>query len=125
MTDTKLSRLKRIPYGAEDLEELNRILGQQYHVVVGNPPYITVKDQGLNQAYRKRYTTDLPPCSEQVFSRNPLVLLTILCRQGSRPSAYIICKLLEPGRGVSKAFRMAACRASGDGRRVIAAPRTW
>src|SRR5262245_22052032 len=33
------------------------ILGQQYHVVVGNPPYITVKDRGLNQEYRKRYTT--------------------------------------------------------------------
>ena len=44
-------------YRVEDLETLNRILGQQYHVVVGNPPYITVKDQGLNQAYRKRYTT--------------------------------------------------------------------
>jgi hypothetical protein len=44
-------------YGVEDLEDLNRILGQQYHVVVGNPPYITVKDQGLNQAYRKRFTT--------------------------------------------------------------------
>ena len=47
----------RHAYGAEDLQDLNRILGQQYHVVVGNPPYITVKDQGRNQAYRKRYTT--------------------------------------------------------------------
>jgi hypothetical protein len=37
--------------------ELNRILGQQYHVVVGNPPYITVKDQALNQAYRNRFST--------------------------------------------------------------------
>jgi hypothetical protein len=44
-------------YGAEDLDELNRILGQQYHAVVGNPPYITVKEQGLNQAYRSRYLT--------------------------------------------------------------------
>jgi hypothetical protein len=44
-------------YREEDLSELNRILGQQYHVVVGNPPYITVKDQGLNQAYRKRFST--------------------------------------------------------------------
>ena len=68
---------------------------------------------------------DLPPCSEQVFSRNPLILLMILWRQGVRPSAYIICKLLEHGRGVPKAFRMAACRASGVGRRVIAVPRTW
>ena len=44
-------------YRVEDLAELNRILGQQYHVVVGNPPYITVKDQALNQAYRNRYST--------------------------------------------------------------------
>ena len=44
-------------YRVEDLAELNRILGQQYHVVVGNPPYITVKDRGLNQAYRDRYST--------------------------------------------------------------------
>ena len=26
-----------------------------YHVVVGNPPYITVKDPALNEAYRERY----------------------------------------------------------------------
>lgn len=44
-------------YRVEDLAELNRLLGQQYHVVVGNPPYITVKDRGLNQAYRDRYAT--------------------------------------------------------------------
>jgi len=43
--------------------------------------------------------TDLPPCSEQVFSHNPLISLTILSRQEARPSAYIMCKLLEPGRG--------------------------
>ena len=42
---------------AEDLDELNRILGQQYHVVVGNPPYVTVKDKALNQLYRGRYST--------------------------------------------------------------------
>ena len=29
-----------------------RILGQRYHAVVGNPPYITVKDQALNGLYR-------------------------------------------------------------------------
>jgi hypothetical protein len=42
-------------YLAEDRAELARILGRQYHVVVGNPPYITVKDKALNQAYRDRY----------------------------------------------------------------------
>jgi hypothetical protein len=44
-------------YRAEDLGELNRILGQQYHAVVGNPPYITVKDAALNQEYRSRFST--------------------------------------------------------------------
>jgi Eco57I restriction-modification methylase len=44
-------------YRVEDLTELNLILGQQYHVVVGNPPYITVKDRALNQAYRNRFST--------------------------------------------------------------------
>src|SRR5258708_3873966 len=31
-------------YEVEDVQVLHRILGQQYHAVVGNPPYITVKD---------------------------------------------------------------------------------
>jgi hypothetical protein len=44
-------------YRVEDLTELNRILGQQYHAVVGNPPYITVKNRALNQAYRNRFAT--------------------------------------------------------------------
>lgn len=44
-------------YAAEDLGEINRILGQQYHAVVGNPPYITVKDAALNALYRARYST--------------------------------------------------------------------
>ena len=44
-------------YALEQPQELQRILGQQYHVVVGNPPYITVKDAELNAAYRERYGT--------------------------------------------------------------------
>lgn len=42
-------------YAAEDQAEIDRILGQQYHAVVGNPPYITVKDSALNDLYRQRY----------------------------------------------------------------------
>jgi len=44
-------------YATEDLEAITRILGQQYHVVVGNPPYITVKDPALNALYRHLYAT--------------------------------------------------------------------
>jgi hypothetical protein len=42
-------------FEVEDAKELHRILGQQYHAVVGNPPYITVKDAALNELYRQRY----------------------------------------------------------------------
>jgi hypothetical protein len=42
-------------YDTEDSEELRRILGGQYHVVVGNPPYITVEDKALNAGYRERF----------------------------------------------------------------------
>jgi len=45
-------------YETEDVHEYAGILKtNQYHVVVGNPPYITVKDKALNQAYRKIYPT--------------------------------------------------------------------
>lgn len=42
-------------FEVEDAKELHRILGQQYHVVVGNPPYITVRDPGLKRLYKARY----------------------------------------------------------------------
>src|SRR5207237_7727930 len=36
-------------YATEDAEGLRRILGRRYHVVVGNPPYITPKDAAINK----------------------------------------------------------------------------
>jgi hypothetical protein len=44
-------------YASEDLAEVQHILGRQYHAVVGNPPYIVVKDAALNAAYRKKYAS--------------------------------------------------------------------
>ncbi|TDP91197.1 BREX-2 system adenine-specific DNA-methyltransferase PglX [Labedaea rhizosphaerae] len=53
--DTTLSGFA---YASEDLEALRTILAPgRYDVVVGNPPYITVKDKNLNAAYRSRYAT--------------------------------------------------------------------
>jgi hypothetical protein len=46
-------------YDVEDTATLRRILGQQYHAVVGNPPYIAVKDSALKAAYKNRY----PSCA--------------------------------------------------------------
>jgi len=44
-------------YASEDLAQVQRILGRQYHAVVGNPPYIVVKDAALNTAYRGQYAS--------------------------------------------------------------------
>ncbi|MGY1793089.1 BREX-2 system adenine-specific DNA-methyltransferase PglX [Geodermatophilus sp. SYSU D00525] len=45
-------------YATEDLREYGAILKPgSYHVVVGNPPYITVKDKKLNEVYRTAYST--------------------------------------------------------------------
>ena len=43
-------------YAVEDRQELQRILNQGYHAVVGNPPYITVKDKSQGDAYRRLYS---------------------------------------------------------------------
>lgn len=51
--DTGLSHV----YASEDLADVQRILGRQYHAVVGNPPYIVVKDAALNAAYRTQYAS--------------------------------------------------------------------
>lgn len=42
-------------FAAEDLEAVNAMLARQYAVVVGNPPYITVKDRAVSGLYRERY----------------------------------------------------------------------
>lgn len=44
-------------YAVEDRQAVSQILGQGYHVVVGNPPYIIVRDRKLNVAYRELYST--------------------------------------------------------------------
>lgn len=50
------SELSGFAYATEDLELLKELLKPgQYDVVVGNPPYITVKDKTLNEAYRRIY----------------------------------------------------------------------
>ena len=45
----------RHAFAAEDLEATNEILARKYAVVVGNPPYITVKDRAISALYRQRY----------------------------------------------------------------------
>ncbi|KAA6183781.1 BREX-2 system adenine-specific DNA-methyltransferase PglX [Thiohalocapsa marina] len=72
----------------EDQAKLSRILNQQYHVVVGNPPYITVKDAALNQAYRAKY----PTCHRQYSLGVPFTErffdLTLSARD-NQPAGYL------------------------------------
>ncbi|WP_330344460.1 BREX-2 system adenine-specific DNA-methyltransferase PglX [Streptomyces longwoodensis] len=50
--------LAEFSYATEDLDEHPGILEQgRYDVVVGNPPYITVKDKKLNALYRELYAS--------------------------------------------------------------------
>ncbi|MEW4454505.1 BREX-2 system adenine-specific DNA-methyltransferase PglX [Bremerella sp. JC817] len=74
-------------YACEDKEAVSEVLGQQYHAVVGNPPYITGKDKALNDAYRSRYKSCYKqfslgvPFTERFFD-------LALCRD-SCPSGYV------------------------------------
>ncbi|MGA5201755.1 BREX-2 system adenine-specific DNA-methyltransferase PglX [Streptomyces variegatus] len=48
--------LAEFKYATEDIQERPHLLDKgRYHVVVGNPPYITVKDKQLNKHYRELY----------------------------------------------------------------------
>ncbi|MBW8796405.1 MAG: BREX-2 system adenine-specific DNA-methyltransferase PglX [Streptomyces sp.] len=50
--------LASFAYSTEDVHKYPGILQRgRYHVVVGNPPYITVKDKGLNALYRELYSS--------------------------------------------------------------------
>ena len=52
------AQMSGFAYSLEDRELLETILAEnQYDVVVGNPPYITVKDTTLNERYRQLYKT--------------------------------------------------------------------
>jgi hypothetical protein len=71
-------------YVSEDLAQVQQILGRQYHAVVGNPPYIVVKDAALNAAYRQKYASCHmkyslgAPFTERFFE------LAVTGRQGSQ-----------------------------------------
>ncbi|MZE77897.1 BREX-2 system adenine-specific DNA-methyltransferase PglX [Streptomyces xinghaiensis] len=55
-----VDELAEFKYATEDVHEYPDILRPgRYHVVVGNPPYITVKDKTLNALYRDLY----PACA--------------------------------------------------------------
>jgi hypothetical protein len=83
--------LSRHQYATEDLhrpQHQDILKPGRYHVVVGNPPYITVKDKALNEAYRKAYKT----CHRQYPLSVPFAELFFrLARRGddTQPAGYV------------------------------------
>lgn len=75
-------------FDVEDRDKLDKILGQQYHAVVGNPPYIVVKDKALNVAYRARYGTCHRQYSLGVPFTERFFDLT-LAAKGNHPAGYM------------------------------------
>ena len=74
-------------YGWEDIDAHPGILDPgRYQVVVGNPPYITVKDRALNAAYREHYAT----CHRKYQLSVPFAELFFrLARSGSETAGYV------------------------------------
>lgn len=75
-------------YASEDLAEHPGILERgRYHVVVGNPPYITVKDKALNELYRRDYDT----CHRQYALSVPFMELffELAVRGDSGPAGFV------------------------------------
>jgi hypothetical protein len=71
-------------YTTEDSALLLSILEEgRYDVVIGNPPYITVKDKALNQIYRSKYTD---VCKGTYAMTVPFMkLMFSLAKVGERP----------------------------------------
>jgi hypothetical protein len=71
-------------YATEDSALLLSILEEgRYDVVVGNPPYITVKDKALNQIYRSKYAD---VCKGTYAMTVPFMkLMFSLAKSGERP----------------------------------------
>ena len=71
-------------YAVEEPNLAHEILDQGYHAVVGNPPYITVKDDAHNESYRE----PVPHVLSQVFTRSPfyLTILELAIQKGEGDS---------------------------------------
>ncbi|MFD9503411.1 BREX-2 system adenine-specific DNA-methyltransferase PglX [Streptomyces sp. NPDC060035] len=88
-----LSDGKAFAYQTEDVKEYVErcdLLGvSTYHVVVGNPPYITVKDKQENENYRRAY----PSCSREYALSVPfaerLFQLAIRTTGADRSAGYV------------------------------------
>lgn len=71
----------------EDSEALKRILRREHDVVVGNPPYISIKDPALRDLYRRHYDT----CHGKYVLTVPFMELffRLAKRDGTVPAGWV------------------------------------
>ena len=74
-------------YATEDGPLLLELLEEgRYDVVVGNPPYITVKDKALNQVYRSKYAN---VCKGTYAMTVPFMALFFALAKGGRQAGWV------------------------------------
>ncbi|MCP9485021.1 MAG: BREX-2 system adenine-specific DNA-methyltransferase PglX [Gaiellaceae bacterium MAG52_C11] len=76
-------------YATEDAADLRRILGEQYHAVVANPPYITPKDAALRIAYRDRFASCYREYALSVPFMELLFDLAVRAAGSSKPAGFV------------------------------------
>ena len=77
---------ERLVFSTENAEALKAILQREHDAVVGNPPYITVKDSALNQTYRQLYST----CHRQYALTVPFMeLFHDLAKRGTDQPGWV------------------------------------
>ena len=74
-------------YATEDGPLLLTMLEEgRYDVVVGNPPYITVKDKALNQIYRSKYGD---VCKGKYALTVPFMVLFFALAKGGEQAGWV------------------------------------
>ncbi|MBG6104921.1 hypothetical protein IW249_005335 [Micromonospora vinacea] len=77
-------------YATEDVQNHPGILQEgRYHVVVGNPPYINLKDKSLNDIYRSIYTACHREYALTVPFAQRFFELGILANEDGRGAGYV------------------------------------
>ncbi|GAA3121434.1 BREX-2 system adenine-specific DNA-methyltransferase PglX [Streptosporangium carneum] len=88
-----LTEVDAMLFATEDVEkyvaQCDILAPQSYHVVVGNPPYITVKDKAENQGYRDLYDTCYREYALSVPFAERFFDLAITADKGQRNPGYV------------------------------------
>ncbi|MGP3974924.1 BREX-2 system adenine-specific DNA-methyltransferase PglX [Streptomyces sp. 8N114] len=82
--------LAEFAYTTEDVHNYKGLLTEgRYHVVVGNPPYVTVKDKELNRLYRELYSACAGSYALSVPFAQRFFQLAVEAERDGRGAGYV------------------------------------